>query len=680
MKLKEVIITLMKEAEVINHYLCEIKNNLPLWIRLNRRELNEILDEIEDHIWEKAMENTENQNPNEIDLQIAISQIGNPKEIANKYTARSTPRVFISKELYPYFLTYMKILFLACLFSLLFPSGYYSMIFGEIFIFLSFQFFIFLLVVYTSLGSAISVLFFYLSTLGYLPYEARINRFHNKYSNPAYIQENSIKNPINLRNLVIWAFVWLIGAIFSYLLSAITSNPPANPNPLGYFYCNFCVALFLIKLLRIIFRKQLEILHRILIFIEFLLIFFLSLLFVVFDYRIQSGINDFDIIVSVLIILQILVYPVLLITINYKIYQFFSLKNRYERHQTFLSLRKRIIKKQSYVKHSKNDKPTSLKTDFGFNGDHLKDLSQHSNFEKDLISFMNKTRNKLPIWLKKSEKKAILNEINNEIRELIMDYQDDNQLTPERYNLIFNEVGDVNMIISELKQKGTPKIFISDELWVSYKGSFRAIVTYFSIYALFWIILMISFNSLYIEGLPIFISFILIFFNIFFLTISGIFVLLSITDYIPSNKKNRGKSLLRVNFKGNTFYWRIATSVIFAVFGGIFILLSFFLVDLNTDFRARSLVFLIGAMLLIFSGNALTLSSLRKRFAKLNITLLTISLILVLILNFIIMYNAHAQLGFLRNVIVEVLLFLLFFLVNVEIFYSTFRIFQVKNQ
>jgi len=678
MKLKEVITTLMKEAEVINQYLCEIKNNLPLWIRLNRRELNEILDEIEDHIWEKAIENTENQNPNEIDLQIAISQIGNPKEIANKYTSRSTPRVFISKELYPYFLMYLKILFLACFFSLLFPSGYYSMIFGEVFIFLSFQFGIYLLTIYISLGSAILVIFFYLSTLGYLPYEARISRFYNRYSNSAYVQENSIKNPIDSRNLVIWAFVWLTGAIFSYLLSAITADPLTGPNPTGYFYCIFCSILFGIKLIRISFKEQFEILHRILIFIEFLLIYFLSVLYVLMDYRYQSVIQDFDLIVTILIILQILGFPIILITINYKIYQFFSLKNRYEQYQTFLSLRKRIIKKQSYVKLFKNDKSKSIETELGSNWDHLKDLNQYSHFEKDLILFIDKTRKKLPIWLKKSEKNAILNEINNEIRELVLDYQDDHQLTPERYNLIFNEVGDVDIIISELKQKGTPKLYISDELWLSYKGTFKAIVTYYTIIALFFMILMISFNSFSIDGLPIFIGFILGFFSIAFLTISAIFIILSITDYIPYNKKNQSESLLRVTFKGKTFFWRIAISVFFAFFGCIFILLSFFLVELTADFRIRSVVFLIGAMSLLFTGNELILLSLRKRFAKLNITLLTVNLILVLVLNFIIMYNAHAQLGFIRNVVVEFFLFLLFFLVNVEIFYSIFRIFQIN--
>lgn len=671
---------LVREAEIINQYLCQIKNNLPLWIRLNKGDLNEILDEIEDHIWEKAVENTDNQKPTEMDLQIAISQIGNPKEIANQYTPRSSPRVFISKELYPFYIRYIKILFLSCLFSLFFPFAYSFMVFGLNIELLSFLLRFYLLVLYITAGIVITTISFYLSTHGYLPYEARISKFYSKYSNLTYIQENSIKNPINSRNLVIWAFLWLVGAISFYILSVITINPPETPNPVGYFNCIFCSVLFLIKLIRIIFRKQMEILHRILIFMEFLLIFLFSLLYAIMDYRHQSGIENYDIITFLLIISQILIFPIMFIAINYKIYQIFSLKNRYEQYQTFLSLRKRLIKKQSYVKPFKKDKPKNLEVQFEKRKENLEGLREDHHFEKDLNLFMQATRKKLPIWLKKSEKDAILNEMNNEIRELMMDYQDDRQLTPERYSLIFNEVGDVNNIVSELKQKGTPKIFISDELWSSYKGSFRATLTYISIFVLFWLTLLISFNSFFISGLPMFISSMLLTFNTTFLTISGIFVILSLTDYIPYTKKNQAETLPRVKKKDKRFFWRVAISIIFAFSGSIFILSTFLLVELSTDFRVKLVVFLIGIILLILAGNELTLLSLRRHSTKLNFTLLTISLILVLILNFVIMYNAHAQLGFIRNVIIETFLFVLFFPVNMEIFYTIFRIFQVNIQ
>ena len=46
----------IEEAEIINKYLCQIKKSLPLGIRLKKSELSDIMDEIEEHIWEKAIE------------------------------------------------------------------------------------------------------------------------------------------------------------------------------------------------------------------------------------------------------------------------------------------------------------------------------------------------------------------------------------------------------------------------------------------------------------------------------------------------------------------------------------------------------------------------------------------------------------------------------------------------
>ena len=669
---------LIREAELINHYLCEIKNNLPLWIRLNKRELNEILDEIEDHIWEKAVENSENQSPNEIDLQIAISQIGDPKMIANKYTARSTPRVFISKELYPYYLRYLKIVFLSCIFSLIFPFSYSFMVLEIDLELLSLYLRIFILIFYISLGLVISLVFFYLSTHGYLPYEARMTRFYNKFANLAYIQKNSIKNPVNARFLVIWALIWLAGAISFYLLSAITVSPIETPNPMGYFYCIFCLIIFVINLIRLKLRDQLEILHRILISIEFLLIFSFLALYIYMDYRHQSGIVNFEVIVFLLIGLQILGFPIVLITSNYKIYQIFNMKNRYEQYQTFVSLHKRMIKKQSYTTQFTDSTSRSSKNDPEKHKVSLKDVSPGTHIEEQLTIFINTTRKKLPIWLKKSEKDFILNEIDNEIRELIMDYQDNNQLISDRITQIFEEVGDANTMISELRQMGTPKIYISDELWSNYKGAFKAIVTYFSIIALFFTALLISFNSFYIGGLSLFISLMWFFYSIGFITITGVFVLLSMTDYVPYNKRHQDKVQSRIIIKSKNFSWNVAVLITFALFGLIFILLSFFLVELSTDLRVSVIVLIFGLMLLLFSGNELILLFLHHRFVKFKISLLIVNLTLLLALNFIIFYNFHAQLGFLHYVIFGFLFFFLFFMVNIGIIYTIFRIFQVN--
>ena len=101
----------IEEAEIINKYLCQIKKGLPLSIRLRRNELNDILDEIEEHIWEKVIESAGDKEPTEIDIQIAISQIGEPEDIANKFASKSTPHIYISEEIYPLYRTCWKVIF-----------------------------------------------------------------------------------------------------------------------------------------------------------------------------------------------------------------------------------------------------------------------------------------------------------------------------------------------------------------------------------------------------------------------------------------------------------------------------------------------------------------------------------------------------------------------------------------
>ena len=671
---------LIKEAEMINQYLCEIRNNLPLWIRLNKTELNEILDEIEDHIWEIAIENTENKKPNETDLQIAISQIGNPKELANKYTAKSTPRVFISKELWPFFLRYLKILLFSCIFSMFFPFAWAFVVFGVNLELLSFYIRLYLLIIYSSLGLVISVVFFYLSTYGYIPYESRITRFYNKYSNMVYIQDQPIKNPVNSKFLGIWAFVWLFGAIFFYFLSVFTTPPGENPNPAGYFYAILCLILFAIKLIRIIVREQFEILHLILIVIEFLLIFFLMVLYTSLDYRHQHGFEDFEVVIFVLVFFQVLGFPIVLITINYKIYQIFTFKNKYEQYQIFLSLRKRILKKQSYIKDLKNDKSEDFKNDLRNQEKLIKDLNQCNQVEERLALYINSNRKKLPFWLRKTERETILNNVESEVRELISDYEDDKQLTPEKITQIFEQVGDVNEVFSELKQKGTPKIFISNELWPWYKGAFKATIAYIIIMGLFLVSLLNSFNSFYIGGLPLFISLIWFSLTIFLIITSGIFVMFSMTDYIPYTMRYREKEWSKIIAKNKQSLWKVLVLIFFALCGLIFILLSLFLPELSTDFRVPTVVLFFGLMLLALTVNESILLFLHRRSVKFRILLLLLNLILLLALNFIVFYNSHAQLGFLKYSIIEFLFFFLFYPINIEIVYVLFRIFQATIQ
>ncbi len=120
--------SLLDEAELINQFLCKVKESLPLGIRLRKSELKDILDELEEHIWEKAIEIADERTPNEIDIQIALSHMGSPEDIAKKFVSKSTPYVYISEELYPIFKKYRKIVVYSFIFSIVLLTLPFSII------------------------------------------------------------------------------------------------------------------------------------------------------------------------------------------------------------------------------------------------------------------------------------------------------------------------------------------------------------------------------------------------------------------------------------------------------------------------------------------------------------------------------------------------------------------------
>jgi len=208
--------SIIEEAEIINKYLCQIKKYLPLGIRLKKHELNDILDEIEEHIWEKAIESAVDKEPNDIDIQIAISQMGEPQDIASKFTTKSTPYVYINEELYPLYkkchktilwslilLTVIEILFP----NLMFPLISYQQSLELIFVVKLFN----TLILYFTFFAVIGIIFCYLSITGYIPYELR------QYSKPIQIKKPKFKT--NFQNFVITLEIsfFIFSAIFLLL-------------------------------------------------------------------------------------------------------------------------------------------------------------------------------------------------------------------------------------------------------------------------------------------------------------------------------------------------------------------------------------------------------------------------------------------------------------------------------
>lgn len=88
----------------IKTFLKEIKEKLPEWLKDKKADVTDILDEIESHIWEKASEIAQNDDPDERSIQQAIISMGTPADIAKDYKKRGTPKFFISEELFPLYI------------------------------------------------------------------------------------------------------------------------------------------------------------------------------------------------------------------------------------------------------------------------------------------------------------------------------------------------------------------------------------------------------------------------------------------------------------------------------------------------------------------------------------------------------------------------------------------------
>ncbi|MEJ2279750.1 MAG: permease prefix domain 1-containing protein [Candidatus Lokiarchaeota archaeon] len=95
----------------INEFLDEVKEAFPEWLKDKKKEVKDILSELEEHIWDKAEELSDTGNPTEESVRMAIAHLGSPKSIAKEYKRRGTPHVYITKELWPLYKKVLIILF-----------------------------------------------------------------------------------------------------------------------------------------------------------------------------------------------------------------------------------------------------------------------------------------------------------------------------------------------------------------------------------------------------------------------------------------------------------------------------------------------------------------------------------------------------------------------------------------
>ena len=158
--------------------------------------------------------------------------------------------------------------------------------------------------------------------------------------------------------------------------------------------------------------------------------------------------------------------------------------------------------------------------------------------EKEMNNMVNEylkeVKNKLPEWLKdKKEHKEILAELEDHIWSKAEELSKTGEATLVSVEMAIAHMGTPQSIAKEYKRRGTPKVYITEELWPSYK---KVISGVFSLIIIISVIVQIvnlvfgNFNTIWngIMGIQIGLL-------IAFAVITIIFVALSMEGYFPED-------------------------------------------------------------------------------------------------------------------------------------------------
>ncbi len=157
------------EHEMINNYLTRVYKKLPEWIKLKKEEADKILKDLETQILDEARNIADGREPSDFDLQQALIQIGTPESIAKIYKNRGTPKLYITGELFDFYIRTMLFFFLiviainiiVSIFKFIFQPLKWALSLGEMFSGMWIGCLITALV--------ITVIFVYFSMEGFLP-------------------------------------------------------------------------------------------------------------------------------------------------------------------------------------------------------------------------------------------------------------------------------------------------------------------------------------------------------------------------------------------------------------------------------------------------------------------------------------------------------------------------------
>ncbi|MFW9937332.1 MAG: hypothetical protein ACFFD5_06760 [Candidatus Thorarchaeota archaeon] len=91
-------------SDIVKEFLEQVKSKLPEWLKWKEEELKSVLDDLEIQILNEARLIANGAEPTIDDIEQAINQMGTPQSIAKIYKQRSTPKFYLSEELFEFYL------------------------------------------------------------------------------------------------------------------------------------------------------------------------------------------------------------------------------------------------------------------------------------------------------------------------------------------------------------------------------------------------------------------------------------------------------------------------------------------------------------------------------------------------------------------------------------------------
>ncbi len=92
------------ENKLVKNYIAQVKQKLPEWLKWKEEELKNVLNDLEQQLYNEARAISGGESLTDADVQETIMRMGTPESIAKLYKRRGTPRFYITQELIEFYL------------------------------------------------------------------------------------------------------------------------------------------------------------------------------------------------------------------------------------------------------------------------------------------------------------------------------------------------------------------------------------------------------------------------------------------------------------------------------------------------------------------------------------------------------------------------------------------------